>query len=137
MSAIKKNNVKSQSAMEFIILASFMLLFILGFFAVASSRMLEAKEEGNRKIAEDIANFAYREIETAKSVSDGYARIFSMPQTVNGVSYNISIIDNRELIVDYLGQEHIKFLPANVTGSIMKGINKISKGNGMIFINYP
>lgn len=137
MSAIKKNNVKSQSAMEFIILASFMLLFILGFFAVASSRMLEAREEGNRKIAEDIANFAYREIEIAKSVSDGYARIFSMPQTVNGVSYDISIIDNRELVIDYSGYEHIKFLPSNVTGSIMKGVNKISKGNGMIFINYP
>lgn len=137
MSAIKKNNAKSQSAMEFIILASFMLLFILGFFAVASSRMLDAREEGNRKIAEDIANFAYSEIEIAKSVSDGYARTFSMPQTVNGVSYDISIIDNRELVIGYSGYEHVKFLPSNVTGSIMKGVNKISKGNGMIFINYP
>ena len=72
---------KSQSAMEFIVLASFMLLVILGFFAITSSKILESKEEGNREIAADIADFAYREIEIAKSVNDGYTRVFSMPQS--------------------------------------------------------
>ena len=121
--------------MEFILLASFMLLAILGFFAVTSSRLLEAKEDGNRKIAEDIADFAYKEIDIAKSVSDGYARIFAMPLTVNGINYSISIIDNRELAVDYLGNEHIKFLPLNVTGNLLKGSNRISKSNGVIRMN--
>ena len=126
---------KSQSAMEFIVLASFMLLVILGFFAVTSSRILEAKEEGDRKIAEDIAALAYNEIEIAKSVNDGYIRNFVMPQTVNGVNYSISITDNTELVANYLGIEHVKFLPANVTGNITKGNNKISKSNGVIFLN--
>lgn len=126
---------KSQSATEFIVLASFMLLVMLGFFAVTSSKVLEAREEDNRKIAEDIAEFAYREIETAKSVNDGYARTFAMPQTVNGINYSISIIDNRELTVSYLGYEHVKFLPSNITGNIAKGSNKISKNNGVVLIN--
>lgn len=126
---------KSQSAMEFIILVSFMLLVILGFFAVASSRLLEAREEGNRRIAEDIAEFAYREIEIAKSVNDGYSRIFNMPQTVNGVNYNINIIDNRELVVNYLGYEHVKFLPAKVCGDIFIPNNEIDKENGVICAN--
>lgn len=126
---------KSQSAMEFILLASFMLLAILGFFAVTSSRLLEAREEGNRKIAEDIADFAYREIEIAKSVNNGYTRIFAMPQTINGINYSINVIDNRELVVDYLGNEHIKFLPLNVTGNLVKGSNKISKSDGVIKLN--
>ena len=126
---------KSQSALEFIVLASFMLLAVLGFFAVTGSRVLEAKEEGNREIAKDIADFAYHEIEIAKSVNDGYTRVFNMPENVNGVDYAISIIDNRELIVNYLGYEHIRFLPSNATGSITKGNNKISKSNGIIFIN--
>ncbi len=132
---IAKINLKSQSAMEFIILASFMLLVMFGFFAVTSSNVLEAKEEGNRKIAEDIADFAYREIETAKSVNDGYIRVFAMPRSVNGVSYNINITDNRELIVDYLGYEYVKFLPPNVTGNISKGLNKIKKINDIVYIN--
>lgn len=128
-------NLKSQSAMEFVVLASFMLLVILGFFAVTSSRLLDAKEEGNRKIAEDIAALAYNEIEITKSVNDGYIRIFAMPQTVNGINYSISVIDNRELIVSYLGHEHVRFLPSNVTGNIIKGNNKISKNNGVTFLN--
>ncbi|MDP3764893.1 MAG: hypothetical protein Q8R04_00115 [Nanoarchaeota archaeon] len=121
--------------MEFIVLASFMLLVILGFFAVTSSKMLESREEGYKKTAEDIANFAYREIEIAKSVNDGYTRILEMPQAVNGINYSISVIDNRELIVNYLGYEYIKFLPSNVTGSITKGNNKIYKNNGIVLIN--
>src|SRR3989338_8627807 len=127
--------LKSQSAMEFIVLASFMLLVILGFFAVTSSRVLEAKEEGNMKIAQDIADFAYREIEIAKSVNDGYTRAFAMPETVNGIDYTISIVDNRELVVKYLDYEYIGFLPSNVTGNITKGINIIKKEDGLVFIN--
>lgn len=127
--------LKSQSAMEFVVLASFMLLVILGFFAVTSSRVLEAKEEGNRKIARDIADFAYREIEIAKSVNDGYARAFAMPETMNGIGYIISIVDNRELVVNYLDYEYVLFLPSNVTGNITKGINIIKKEAGLVFIN--
>ncbi len=126
---------KSQSAIEFITLASFMLLIVLGFLVVTSSNLLSAKEEGNKKIAEDIADFAYREIEIAKSVNNGYIRTFSMPQTVNGVSYTIDITDNRELAVSYLDYEFVKFLPANVSGNISKGLNKITKYNGIIYIN--
>ena len=120
--------------MEFIVLASFMFLVILGFFAITSSKILESKEEGDRKIAADIADFAYREIEIAKSVKDGYTRVFSMPLTVNGVNYSIKIIDNTELIVDYLGYEHVKFLPSNVTGTIGVGLNEIKKINGIVDI---
>ena len=91
---------KSQSAIEFIVLASFMLLAILGFFAVTSSKVLQASEEANKKIAQDIAEYAYREIEMAKGVNDGYTRVFSMPQTVNGIAYSITIIDDKELVVN-------------------------------------
>lgn len=126
---------KSQSAIEFIVLASFMLLVIVGFFAVASSKVLESREEANRQISQDIAELAYKEIEIAKSVNDGYARTFIMPQTVNGVNYSIRIIDNRELVVNYLENEYVKFIPSNVTGNIIKGNNKISKSNGIVYIN--
>jgi hypothetical protein len=128
-------NPKSQSAIEFVMLSSFMLLVILGFFSLASSRMAEARTEGSRKIAQDIAEFAYREIETAKSVNDGYSRIFEMPQGINGVNYSISLIDSRELVVSYLDGEYVKFLPVNVTGSILKGSNRIAKANGVVFLN--
>ena len=114
---------KSQSATEFVILASFMFLVILGFFAVTSSRLLEAREEGNRKIAEDIADFAYKEIELAVS------------RKVNGINYAINITDNRELAVNYLDNEFVRFLPPNVSGNIGKGLNEIKKIEGVVYIN--
>lgn len=126
---------KSQSAVEFITLASFMLLVVVGFIAVISSNLLAAREEGSKKTAEDIADFAYREIETAKSVNDGYVRVFSMPQAVNGIEYSISITDNRELTVNYMDNEFVKFLPANVTGNISKGANLITRKKGIVYIN--
>ncbi|MEK6983464.1 MAG: hypothetical protein AABX33_02740 [Nanoarchaeota archaeon] len=127
--------VKSQSAVEFIILASFMIVVIVGFFAITSSKILDAKEESNRQIAQDIAEFAYREIAMAKTVNDGYTRLFTMPESVNGVNYSISIVDNKELIVDYLGYEYFKPLPANVTGNISRGLVELKKINGVVFLN--
>ena len=126
---------KSQSAMEFVILASFMFLVVLGFFSVTTSKIIEAKEESNRQIANDLADYAFNEIKTAKSVNDGYTRIFFIPQTVNGISFTINITDNRELAVNYIGNEYVKFLPSNVTGNLTKGSNKISKINGSIYIS--
>ena len=127
--------LKSQSAMEFVMLSSFMLLIILGFFSLASSKMVDAKQEGNRKLAEDIAEFTDREIDTARSVNDGYSRIFEMPLRINGVNYSMNVIDDRELVVNYLDEEYVKFLPANVTGNILKGNNRIAKINGIILLN--
>ena len=125
---------KAQSAVEFIFLVSFMLLVIVGFFAITSSKTLEAQEEGNKKIAETISDMAFKEIEIAQSVNDGYTRYFTMPPTVNGISYSIWIIDNKELVVKYADYEYVKFIPANISGNISIGINRLEKSNGIIYL---
>ena len=130
-----KHPKKSQSAMEFIVIASFMLLVILGVAALTSSKVLEAREEGDKKIAEDIANFAFREIEIAKSVNDGYSRIFNLPNEVNGNKYVIKIIDNKELVVNYMNKEFLRFLPDKICGDMFIPQNKIDKENDVICVN--
>ncbi|MBI2558929.1 hypothetical protein HYW20_06420 [Candidatus Woesearchaeota archaeon] len=125
---------KAQSAMEFIVLASFMLVAALGFFAVMGSKILESREDANKKIAEDISNFAYREIEMAEAFNDGYERNFTMPLTINGLAYAINITSNRELIVNYSNYEYVRFLPSNVIGNLSTGYNIIRKVNGRIEI---
>src|SRR3989344_2010895 len=125
---------KAQSAVEFIFLASFMLLVIVGFFAVTSSKTLEAQEEGNKKIAETIADIAFKEIEIAQSVNDGYLRYFTMPPTINGISYSIQLIDNKELVVKYVDYEYVKFISANISGNISIGINRLEKVNGIVYL---
>lgn len=121
--------------MEFVLLTSIMLLLTVGFFAVSSSKIVRTQGETLDKVAEDIANFAYREIEMAKSTQDGYTRLFTMPETVNGVIYTINMTDNRELTVIYNDHEYTRFLPANVTGNISRGLNRISKSDGIVYLN--
>ena len=126
---------KSQSAIEFVFLITFMLVIVVGFFSASSSKILDSVEGNNQKIAEDIADLAYREIEVATSVNNGYVRNFTLPLTVNGANYSISLLQNRELVVNYLGTEHVKFLPSNIVGSISPGINTITKQGGIVQIS--
>ncbi len=127
--------IKAQSAMEFILLSCFMLLVLVGTLAISNSKLFETKEANKIKIAEDIVMFAYSEIETAQVVNDGYERTFSMPLKIEGIDYEIKIIDKRELIASYSEYEYVKFLPVNITGEITKGLNKISKVSGVIYLN--
>jgi len=131
----KKKCSKAQYSTEFIILASFMVLVVLGFFVVSSSKVVEFGEERNKRVAEDIANFIYKEVETARSVNDGYVRLFAVPQTIDGINYSITITDNRELTVNYLDIEYVKLLPSGFVGNITKGLNLISKIKGIVYLN--
>ena len=130
-----KLNKKSQFAIEFVILISFMFIIFVGFFAIVSYRLIEQEESEKQQKAENIAALAYNEIKLAKSVNNGYERTFKLPKKIDGNDYNIRIIDDRELVVDYLEYEHVLFLPENVVGDIGTGLNEIKKNNNIIYLS--
>jgi len=129
----KKTN--AQFAIEFIVLMAFMFLIFLGFIAVITSKVLEAKENERLGIAEDIAALVKNEIDLAKSASDGYNRNFNLPSKIKGNSYSINIIGNRELVVNYTDKEYVSFLPEKVCGYIEVSNNEINKENGIVCAN--
>jgi len=133
MKACKRN--KAQFAIEFVVLIAFMFIIFLGFTAVITSKILDAGESGRQQTAEDIATLAKNEIDLARSVSDGYVRTFNLPATIEGNSYDISIIGNRELVVKYFDKEYVLFLQGNVRGNINSGENTIRKENGIVYAN--
>ena len=96
---------KSQFAIEFIILIAFMFALFLGILAIITSKILDAKESEREQIAEQIATLAKKEIDLAKSVANGYHRNFTLPLRVGGNTYTIEIVDNRELVVEYIDKE--------------------------------
>ena len=59
---------------------------------------------------------------------------------INGNDYGIQIIQDREIVVTYLGKEYVTFLPENVkvnpVKNIAKGQNKINKIDGIVYLNY-
>ena len=123
---------KSQSSIEFIILVAFMLFIVVTFFAFTSNKIAETSNDATLQTAEEIANIAYKEIAFAKTVSDGYSRTFSMPALINNRPYQIAIIDNREIVVNFSGIEIVKFLPDNVTGNLTFGNHRITKKKGFV-----
>jgi len=127
--------INAQFSLEFIVLLTFMFIVFLGFTAVITTKILDAKEKEREKIAEDIATLAKNEIDLARSVSDGYYRTFTLPVRVGGNIYSIAIISDRELVVNYVDKEYIFFLPGNVRGNIGVGLNEISKIEGIVYLN--
>ena len=78
---------------------------------------------------------AKNEIDLAKSASNGYSRNFELPVKISGNSYTIRIINNRELVVNYIDKEHVSFLQENVCGDVLVPGNEISKENGVTCAN--
>lgn len=128
-------NTKAQFAIEFIVLIAFMFLIFLGFIAVITTKILEAKENERQGIAEDIATLVKNEIELAKSTTDGYTKNFNLPSKIGGNTYNVEIIANRELVVNYLDKEYVSFLPEKICGDIFIPNNEIDKEKGVICAN--
>ena len=130
----KKQN--AQFSLEFIVLIAFMFLIFLSAITIITSKVLEAKEKEREETAGEIAALVREEIDIAISVSEGYVRTFKVPNKVRGHSYTIEIIDDRELVVIYLGKEHVMFLPENVIGEINLGVNEIKKIDGVVYLRH-
>lgn len=126
---------KAQFAMEFISLIAIMFIIFVGISAFLTQKILDIKEDERKQIAEDIATLALNEIELAQSASSGYFRTFKMPVKVNGLNYTMTVIDNRELIINYTDQEHVTFLPNSVSGNLYRGDNNITKQSGTVYLN--
>jgi hypothetical protein len=126
---------KAQFAIEFIVLIAFMFLIFVGFIAVITSKIIEAKENERQKIAEDIATLARNEINLAKSASNGYSRTFNLPRKIKGIGYDIEIIENRELVVTYIDKEYVSFLPEKVCGDVFLPNNEVSKEKDIVCAN--
>ena len=124
---------KAQFAIEFIILISFMFLVFLVFMSIISSKILEAKENERQQIAEDIAGLVKNEVQLA--ISNGYSRNFDVPNKIKGMDYDLEIIENRELVVNYIDKEYVSFLPEKVCGDVFIPNNEISKEEGIVCLN--
>lgn len=130
---LKKTN--SQFAVEFIVLIAFMFLIFLGVIAIMAKTVIDTKENERQKIAEDIAKLVENEIFLAKSMEDGYRKTFYLPGKVDGSSYDIKIIDNIELVINYVDKEFVLFLPEKVCGYVDILNNEISKEEGIVCVN--
>jgi hypothetical protein len=134
---------KAQSSMEFVILTGFMVLTFLVFYIVIQSKLIESNRDSTDKAMKQVETLIVNELKVAESVTDGYYREFSLPPRINGLDYNVSIMagagDTPEIVIKYGGKERVYFVPQTYVASTStagKGMNNISKDNGLILLQH-
>ena len=128
-------NKNAQSAIEFVILIGFMLFFFSVFFLTIQGHMSSKINEQQNLVVKQIALDVQKEIDLAYQSREGYYRVFKIPININGMDYDIQIVDGSVYV--NLGNKHaISFPVQNITvNSINKGENIIKKENGVVKLN--
>tara|TARA_Y100000310_G_C20631050_1_gene788656 strand:- start:1035 stop:1811 length:777 start_codon:yes stop_codon:yes gene_type:complete len=125
---------KSQASLELILLVSFLLLIFIGIFYVTKQKTEETKEELIDKSAEDLQKSIQDEIDIARTVADGYQRTFVVPETLGQEDFEISLVEDEELVVRVGGEDHVVFVEDDVVGNVQKGTNLIQKIDGIVYL---
>ncbi|MFH1641416.1 MAG: hypothetical protein ABIC04_00795 [Nanoarchaeota archaeon] len=128
-----KFHLKAQSAMEFILLAGLLLFIFLIVLSSVSYNTAKINKKKDALVGEDIVTKVQKELNLAARVLDGYSREFYLPQLLSASNYTISLNQNK-VIIKTDNHDHFRIIP-NITGKITKGINKINKTNGIIYLN--
>ena len=125
----------SQTAIEFMIIIGFLLFaFTVFFLAIQISTADKIKEEQIRSVKEIIMG-VQEEINLAFESRDGYYREFKIPINVNGIEYNIQIVENLVYLNTSDGKNAIALPIQNVIGDVLIPDNFIKKEEGIIKLN--
>jgi len=128
----KKVKGKGQAAIEFIILIVILFSVFMVYTISTRTKMDEIRNEKEYLMLKDVAKMAQNEILTAVKVENGYFREFELPNSLEGINYTINITG---LMITASTENHEQsFLIPNVTGTLAKGKNIITKENGTIRI---
>jgi hypothetical protein len=126
---------KGQVANEFLILLGMGMIFLLIFLYAISDDMQSLTMEKEFNSIRDVGYSVQNEFFLAAGVKDGYFRQFKVPETHDGVRYNITISGGYLVLQSEKTHQLAEFAVPPVVGSIRKGENNISKEGGVIYLN--
>jgi len=127
---------KAQAALEFILIFSFFFFIFVVFFGILQERISEGLA---KRVTDEIraeATVISREFQTASVMEDGFQKIITLPVSIQGRKYALSLYGGdrvlvTELILRYLDEpvnEISLSLPENIDKTIFTGETK--KGDG-------
>jgi hypothetical protein len=101
---------KGQSALEFIILISFSLIIVSSLVVVFQNNISDMEKVREAQLVDQVYNLALSEIDFALMSRPVYERTFYLPSTLGGYTYEINIYHDVEVVISYLGVDHVRFL---------------------------
>ncbi len=128
---------KAQSSIEFIILVGVLTFFFVTFTFILQMNLIDTQSQQRNDLLQEVALTVQNEITLATSSIDGYSRNFTIPQSILGVPYDITISDGW-VYLETIDELHaLSFPVSNVTGNVAKGVNVIRRSSGVVYLNYP
>lgn len=128
-------NSKGQSAIEFLIIVMAVLFLFVGLFYFVQGKISDLRKEGLSAAVREVALTVQEDVNLASEATDGYSRVFVIPQNINGLEYTANITDGYIYVRTIDGKNAIALPLDPVTGNIMLGVNSIYKSNNTIFLN--
>lgn len=129
------SNKKAQTAVELIIIMGFLIFFFIIFTGIIQGKIQEKSEEKKTIVIKDIVKTVQEEIDLAAKSSNGYKREFKIPEKIINDDYEISVFEGIVYAKTTDGKHATAVNIKNVTGTISKGTNIITKQNGIVYLN--
>lgn len=124
---------RAQSAVEFVVLVSFLLLIFFAFLLSFQNKMLEVNKAQDVEYLREANSLVISEIELAQRMYADYTRHFDIPY-IPGKEYVMNLTDLNELTASYNGIEYVNFLSINITGNFVLGENNtIYRTDGVVY----
>lgn len=125
--------LKSQVAMEFIMLVFLAFMIMMIFTVVGRDRMVDIRQKEEYESLKDVTLAIQSELIIAANVEDGYIREFGLPGSLDGVNYTI-LIQSGYIITESENHEYL-VKTSSVSGNATIGANIIRKENGVVYLN--
>ena len=109
---------KAQSATEFVVLVSFMLVVFFVFFTIIQHRISDITDAQDLVYLKEANNVVLTEIELAEQVHADYTRTF-MLSSLGDKSYTLELTDPYEITARFGDKEYVNFLSSPLLG-VMK-----------------
>lgn len=135
MSVSKKPREKGQSAIEFMVYFSILMIILIAVIYSNQSSVIKInenlREDGINGMLEDIGS----KFDMAYTGGDGFFVNVTVPEMVSGSEYIINV-SNGFIFVNVSGDIFSrKILTDNISGTLHKGKNMLENNNGMIVIS--
>jgi hypothetical protein len=131
--ALAKNN-RGQSSVEFVAIVGVMFFVLMGTLLVIQDKMADAQRSRIYEASNSLGNLISSEVRLAESVKGDYSREFFIPFEIAGYNYSISLPASTEIVISMENIDYVVFLDRNVSGTIGKGRNVVTKDDDNITI---
>jgi len=131
---------EAQSAIEFMILVGAVLFLFVSFFGAVQGNIGDRIKEKRDITIKEIAINIQNEINLAFNSIEGYSRTFKLPSDINGLDYEIIIVERLVYVKTEDGKHAIALSIQKIQGDenpieVNKGENLIKKQDGKIILN--